>query len=75
VYTDETMPAMAAGAKSILYGDISKYWVRQVGTIRFERSEEFAFDRDLITFRGLARLDGALVDNTGSVKAFVNSAT
>lgn len=75
VYTDPTMPAMAANAKSILFGDISRYWVRQVGGLRFDRSEEFAFDRDTITFRGLARLDGALVDTTGAVKYFQNSAT
>jgi HK97 family phage major capsid protein len=75
VYTDEAMPAAAAGAKSILYGDVSKYWVRQVGQIRFERSDEFAFDRDLVTFRGLARLDGELIDTSGAVKYFAHSAT
>jgi HK97 family phage major capsid protein len=75
VYTDEAMPAMAANAKSIIYGDISKYWVRQVGAIRFERSDEFAFDRDIITFRGLARLDGELIDTSGAIKFFQNSAT
>lgn len=75
VYTDPTMPAMAANAKSIIFGDISRYWVRQVGGLRFERSEDFAFDRDTITFRAVARLDGALVDTTGAVKYFQNSAT
>lgn len=75
VYTDPTMPAMAANAKSIAFGDISRYWVRQVNGLRFERSEEFAFDKDLITFRGLSRLDGDLVDTSGAVKYFQNSAT
>lgn len=74
VYTDPTMPVMAANAKSILFGDFSRYWVRQVGDLRFERSEHFAFDKDLITFRGLARLDGDLVD-LSSLKYFANSAT
>ncbi|WP_170964144.1 phage major capsid protein [Agromyces tardus] len=75
VYTDPTMPAMAANAKSVVFGDISRYWVRQVNGLRFERSSDFAFDKDLITFRGLARLDGALVDTTGAVKYFQHSAT
>ncbi|TFC84859.1 phage major capsid protein [Cryobacterium sp. TMT4-31] len=75
VFVDEAMPAAGANAKSILYGDISKYWVRQVGAIRFERSDEFAFDRDLVTFRGLARLDGDLIDTTGAIKWFAHSAT
>lgn len=75
VYTDPTMPAMAANAKSILFGDISAYWVRQVGGLRFERSEDFAYDRDTITFRAVARLDSALVDTSGAVRYFQNSAT
>lgn len=75
VYLDPNMPAIAAGAKSILFGDISRYWIRQINGLRFERSDDFAFDRDLITFRGLARLDGALIDTTGAVKYFQHSAT
>lgn len=75
VYTDPTVPALGVSAKSILFGDIGRYWVRQVGGLRFERSEDFAFDRDTITFRAVARLDGALVDTTGAVKYFQNSAT
>jgi HK97 family phage major capsid protein len=75
VYLDPNVAAMAAGAKSVIFGDISKYWVRQVNGIRFERSDDFAFQNDLITFRCLARLDGTLVDTTGAVKYFVHSAT
>lgn len=75
VYVDPSVPAMAVNAKSIVYGDISKYYVRQVNGIRFERSDDYAFGNDLVTFRGLARLDGALVDTTGAVKYFKNSAT
>ncbi|POH68974.1 phage major capsid protein [Cryobacterium zongtaii] len=75
VFTDPTMPAMAAGAKSIAFGDLSRYWVRQVNGVRFERSNEFAFDKDLVTFRCLARIDGALTDTTGAVKYFAHSAT
>lgn len=75
VYADPTMPAVALSAKSVVFGDLSKYWVRQVGGIRFQRSDEFAFNQDLATFRAVARLDGALVDTTGAVKHFSGAAT
>ena len=75
VFTDPNMPAMAAGAKSVAFGDISRYWVRQVNGLRFERSNDYAFANDLVTFRCLARLDGSLIDTSGAVKTFVHSAT
>jgi HK97 family phage major capsid protein len=71
-YTDPFMPAMANAAESIAFGDISKYFIRIVNGVRFERSDEFKFSEDLIAFRCLLRLDGALVD-TGAVKTFVNT--
>jgi len=75
VYTDPNMPAMGADAQSILFGDLSRYWVRQVNGMRFERSDDFAFANDLVTFRALARLDGNLIDTTGALKYFQHSAT
>ncbi|MDL4772913.1 phage major capsid protein [Actinomadura xylanilytica] len=75
VYVDPNVPAVGTGAKSVLFGDMSRYWVRQVRTLRFERSDEYAFDRDLITFRGLWRADGDLIDTTGAVKAFTGGAS
>lgn len=75
VFCDPNMPAIGASAKSVLFGDISKYWVRRVNGLRFERSDDFAFDRDLITFRAAFRLDGGLVDTSGAVKYFAHSAS
>jgi HK97 family phage major capsid protein len=71
-YTDPFMPAMANGVESIAFGDMSKYFIRIVNGVRFERSDEFRFQDDLIAFRCILRLDGALVD-TGAVKTFVNT--
>ncbi len=45
------------------------------GGIRFERSEDFAFDSDMVTFRALMRADAALVDLTGAVKTFTGGAS
>jgi HK97 family phage major capsid protein len=74
VYTDPNMPTTALSAKSVAFGDLSKYWVRIAGGVRFERSTEFAFNTDLITYRSLIRADGALVDRTGAVKHFIGNA-
>jgi HK97 family phage major capsid protein len=71
-FVDPFMPAMANAAESIAFGDMSKYFVRIVNGVRFERSDEFAFQTDLVSFRCVVRLDGALVD-TGAVKTFVNT--
>jgi hypothetical protein len=43
-----------------------------VNGVRFERSDEFAFQSDLVSFRCILRLDGALVD-LGAVRTFVNT--
>ena len=75
IYTDPFMPATAVNAKSIVFGDFSKYFVRLVGGVRFERSDEYAFNTDLVTFRALLRADAALIDLTGAVKYFVGAAT
>lgn len=70
VHTDPFMPDVAAGAESVLFGDISAYFVRLAGGVRFERSDDYAFNTDMVTFRALIRGDGLLVDQTGAVKTF-----
>jgi HK97 family phage major capsid protein len=71
VFCDPNVAAVGTTAKSVIFGDLSKYWVRQAGPVRFERSDDFAFDYDLVSFRALARLGGTLVDTTGAVKHFI----
>jgi HK97 family phage major capsid protein len=71
-FVDPFMPAMANGAESIAFGDMSRYFIRIVNGVRFERSDEFRFQNDLVAFRCIIRLDAALVD-TGAVKTFVNT--
>lgn len=71
VYTDPNVAAVAATAKSILFGDFSAYFIRLAGGVRFERSDDYAFNADLVTFRAVVRADGALVDTTGALKHFV----
>ena len=73
-YVDPNVAAMAANARSVLAGDWSRYFVRLVNGIRFERSDDFAFNQDLVTFRCLLRADGRLIDPS-AIRAFVHSAT
>ena len=72
VYLDPFMPAMANTAESIAFGAMNRYFVRIVNGIRFERSDDFRFQNDLVAFRCIIRLDGALID-TAAVKTFVNT--
>lgn len=69
VYIDYNVANVGVGAKSVLFGDFSTYFVRTVDGIRFERSNDYAFNSDMVTYRGVLRADSALVDLTGSVKA------
>lgn len=75
VYTDPNVAATAISARSVLFGDFSTYFVRRVRGVRFERSDEFAFANDLVSFRVLVRADGRLIDSTGSMKCFVGGAS
>ena len=63
VLTDPAMDsAVTTGKVTGLFGDLSGYFVRQAGPVRIERSDEFAFNTDQITFRLIARADGNIVD-------------
>ena len=74
VYTDPAVAGVAVSARSVLFGDFSCYFVRQVKDIRFERSDDFAFNADLATFKCVLRGDGGLADQSGAIKAFVGNA-
>lgn len=75
VVIDPNMPSIGLGAKSVLFGDFSRYFIRDVSSIRFEASTEFAFDRDVIAYRALLRTDGDLADSTGAIKHFAGGAS
>ena len=68
------MAAIAASAKSVICGHFPSYYVRTVGGIRLDRSDDFAFSADLVTFRCTFRVDGDL-PQTSHVKHFVGAAT
>lgn len=77
LFIDPFMPDAAGDgtSKAILFGDFSTYLVRRVEAIRIERSDDFAFDTDMITLRFILRGDGRQIDTTGAVKAFVSGSS
>lgn len=74
VVTDPNVAVTALSAKSVIFGDFSRYYVREVSGVRFEQSNDYAFANDLVTFKAAWRADGALIDLTGAVKHFIGNA-
>lgn len=72
--TDPNVAATALSAKSVAFGDLSAYYIRIAGGLRFERSNDFAFGTDQVTFRCILRADGVLLDQTGAVKHYIGNA-
>ena len=74
VYENPAMVDPATSAKSVIFGHLPSYYVRQVGGIRLDRSDDYAFQNDLITFRATMRVDGNLIQ-TSHVKYFAGGAS
>ena len=75
IVSDPNVPAVALAAKSVLFGDFSRYVIRDVGGIQVRRSDDFAFTNDLVTFKATLRTDGDLIDATGAIKHFIGNAS
>lgn len=76
VQINNDVAVMAANAKSIAFGDLSKYYIRDVaGTTSMLRFEDSAFAlKHQVGFVGFTRSGGNLVE-PAAVKVYVNSAT
>jgi HK97 family phage major capsid protein len=73
VFENPAMADTATSAKSVIFGHLPSYFVRSVGGIKLDRSDDFAFSSDLITFRATMRVDGNL-PQTSHVKHFIGNA-
>ncbi len=70
------VPVMAANARSIVFGDLSKYIIRDVQGIQLLRLEELYAAQLQVAFLAFSRHDGLLIDaGTHPAKVFINSAT
>lgn len=74
VYANPAFPLFGISTQPIAFGDFSAYYIRDVTPLRFERSDEYAFGTDQISFRALMRTDGNLVD-TNAIKTYYTPAT
>jgi HK97 family phage major capsid protein len=74
---NQDVAVMAANAKSILFGDFSKYVIRDVMDLTLFRMTDSAFTRNgQVGFLAMQRVGGNLIDVSGaSVKYYQNSAT
>ena len=76
IVINSAMPDMAADVKSILFGDFSAYFVRNVRGIQVVRLNELYAANGQVGFMAFERADGALVDaGTHPIKRLVNSST
>jgi HK97 family phage major capsid protein len=73
VFDDPDMPALASGNKSVLFGDLSAYTIRDTGSFVLRRLEERYAENLLVGFLAWTRTDGNLIDQTGAVKHLVQA--
>ena len=74
IIQDPFVAVEALNAKSLAFGDFSAYYTRMVNGVRFERSDDFAFANDLISFRAIMRADGDLIDAT-AIQVYTGAAS
>jgi HK97 family phage major capsid protein len=60
IFENPSMADLANASKSVIVGHLPSYYVRQVGGIKIDVSDDFAFSADLRTFRCTFRVDGNL---------------
>lgn len=65
VIENSAMPAYGTGVKSITFGDMaSAFVIRDVGSVRIERSEERYFELDQVAWRAILSTDSQVQDLT-----------
>lgn len=76
IIINQHMPVMAANAKSILFGDFSKYLIRDVMDTTLFRMTDSAFTlRGQVGFVAFSRSGANQIDVGGAIKYYQNSAT
>ena len=64
VFENPAIPAVATGAKSVLFGHLPSFKARVAGGVQVATSTDFAFNTDVTAYRGLIRVDGGLTHAT-----------
>jgi HK97 family phage major capsid protein len=60
VFENPAIPAVATGAKSVLFGHLPSFKARVAGGVQVASSTDFNFNTDVTSYRGLIRCDGGL---------------
>jgi HK97 family phage major capsid protein len=60
LYENPSMAEATTGTKSVIVGHLPSFYVRSVGGIKLDRSDDFAFSAGLATFRATFRVDSNL---------------
>ena len=68
---DPNVEDSVTGDRPVFFGDFSTFYLRDVNSVRVERSTDFAFSTDLVTYRFIVRFDSDLIDVTGAIKCLV----
>lgn len=72
VFDDPDVPTIGTGNKSVIFGDMSAYTIRDTGGFVLRRLDERYAENLLVAFLAWTRTDGILVDQTGAVKHLVH---
>jgi len=76
IIINQHMPVMAANAKSILFGDFSKYLIRDVMDLTLFRMTDSKYtEKGQVGFLAFQRSGANMVDVGGAIKYYQNSAT
>jgi len=76
IIINQNMPTMAANAKSILFGDFSKYLIRDVMDLTLFRMTDSKYtEKGQVGFLAFQRSGANMVDIGGAIKYYQNSAT
>lgn len=76
IVEDPNVAAFAtAGGTAMAFGNFRGFYIRDVGALRFERSDEFAFSADLVTFRTVLRTDSDWVSGASGECKFLKMPT
>jgi HK97 family phage major capsid protein len=70
VIEDPFLPNPGAGQATILFGSFNRVIMRVVNSLALERSDQFAFDKDSIAWRGILRA-GVILTDSNALAAFV----
>jgi HK97 family phage major capsid protein len=64
VYLSSAIPSLAGNNLAIVFGDFSRYLIRQAQAVTVRKSDDFRFDQRATTWMAYARFDGKVSDPT-----------